>query len=139
MVATPLNETLLLSLLDRQPNAVVYYSPIFQNDRSKLVIDFRIAYCNAESAKETGIPLSELENQKISSLPGTDQRTRELLLQQLMEVYSSGKTSENTYFNSDLKKYFHVRRSKVAEGVLSIANNVTSQIREREEKEKEAM
>src|SRR5438309_1643140 len=56
-----------------------------------------------------------------------------------MEVYTSGKTSENTYFNSDLKKYFHVRRSKVAEGVLSIANNVTSQIREREEKEKEAM
>ncbi|MFL5742705.1 MAG: ATP-binding protein [Flavisolibacter sp.] len=139
MVATPLNETLLLSLLDRQPNAVVYYSPIFQNNRSKVVIDFRVAYCNEESAKETGVSISELENQQVSLLPRTDQKTRELIFQQLMEVYSSGESSESTYYNSDLGKYFHLKRSKVGDGVLSIADNVTTQIREKEEKEKQAV
>src|SRR5881227_1913667 len=105
MVGTSLNETLLLSLLDRQPNSVVYYSPIFQNNRSKVVIDFRVAYCNEESAKETGVSISELENQQVSSLPRTDQKTRELIFHQLMEVYSSGESSESTYYNSDLGKY----------------------------------
>lgn len=138
MLATPLSGTLLLSLLDKQPNAVVYYSPIFQNSQGNIIIDFRITYCNEESAKESGINISELENQKISSLPGTDRKTRDLLFQQLVEVYSSGETSESTYFNSSLSKYFSVKRSKVGEGVLSIANNVTNQVKEKEEMEKQA-
>jgi signal transduction histidine kinase len=138
MISYPLNEALIVAILDNQPDAVVYFAPVFLNGTNKDVKDFKIVYCNKEAASQAGLQRDELRGQMALSVPGTDESTRHLLFEQLKQVYESGKPNETSYYNKFLDKHFRVKRLPVENGVLTVALNITTEVRERQEKQRQA-
>jgi hypothetical protein len=64
-----------------------------------------------------------------------DETSRQTILSQCKEIWSTGVNLEFTYFSPGLNKHFNVQRSKIQNGILSITRDHTVQVKEREEKE----
>ncbi|MDB5197756.1 MAG: sensor signal transduction histidine kinase [Flaviaesturariibacter sp.] len=123
----PLDSELLLSLLDHQPESLVYYVPVTEPADGS-IIDFEVAYCNALAAELTNVSQENLTGKRLLSLPGTNQAIARQLLADVCYVFQSGEQIESTYFNPVLGKHFNVLRKKVGPGVLSIARNRTAEV-----------
>lgn len=128
-----LNETLLLSLLDKQPNTVTYFVPVF--DAQQQVVDFEVAYCNEQFSVEVAVPVHQLVGQKILSILTADNKTRRVVFQQLKDAYAKNVIVDDTLYNQQLDKFFHIQRRRVDDGVLSVGRNVTGELQQRLEKE----
>jgi signal transduction histidine kinase len=138
MISFPLNGILLNAILDNQPDAIVYFVPFFGNGSGKGLEDFEIIYCNKEAARQADLEVDQLVGQKAKSVPGADSGTRAILFDQLRQVYESGVPSESSYFNEVLDKHFRVKRLPVENGVLTVAINITEEVKERREKRRQA-
>jgi signal transduction histidine kinase len=134
MVKNVLDERLLRALLENQPEAVVYYTPVGSGPEAP--VDFEVAFCNREAAFQTGIDSEQLTGQHVLHMVHTDDKVRRTIFDQLYRVYKTGEPSESTYYNPVLNKHFSLLRTKVEDGVLSLARNVSSEIRTGEEKDK---
>lgn len=138
MISFPLNETLITAILDNQPDAVVYYIPICAPETENDVSDFAVGYCNKEAARLLGLQVEQLTGQKALSMPGRNSATRNILYDELMQVYTTGKAAESTSYNEALDKHFRVKRLPVENGVLTVSLDITTEVKEREEKQRQA-
>lgn len=136
MTQNPLPPGILYTFLDKQPHPVLYYTPVYEK-QSANIIDFEIAYCNHEAAFEYDYTPAELLGERVLSLAHADTNTKQALYQQLLQAYASTETFEFTYYNAHLDKYFRTKRFRVEDGVLSVSKNVTTEIRERTEREQQ--
>ena len=138
MFSLPLSETFLLSLLDQQQAGILYYEPIFDSSGTQQdPVDFKVLYCNQKAAYNTGVPIQELTGCRALSFPNVDNAAREKLFQQILVVYQSGKSLEGTIFNSLLNRNYRIIRSKVGNGVLAEVKDITQEVQERVEKERQ--
>ena len=128
MTVLDLDTNILLSLLDNQPESVFYYTPIYCTQNWQVITDFEVAYCNPKAALLLDVSVPELLRQRVSAMPNTDSETRKLMFGQLLQVYQKNRPLEHLYFNAVLEKYFHAKRSKVAEGVLTIIRDQTQDV-----------
>jgi len=124
--------------MDNQPDAIVYFIPCFGNGPFTELEDFEIIYCNKEAARQADSEVDQLVGQKAKTVPGADNSTRMLLFDQLRQVYESGVPAESSYFSKVLDKYFRVKRLKVENGVLALAMDITAEVKERKEKQRQA-
>lgn len=115
---------------------MLYYTPVYDKPNTN-IIDFEIAYCNQEAAFEYDYTPAQLSGERVLSLAHADANTKQALFQQLLQAYTSTETFEFTYYNAHLDKYFRTKRFRVEDGVLSVSKNVTTEIRERTEKEEQ--
>jgi signal transduction histidine kinase len=139
MIDIRLDEQLALDLLNNQPESIVYYVPIWTgSDTNKTISDFEITYCNQEACEMTGVLSSGLLGQRVRTMIAADEETRRILFNQISQVFETGQKTTNTYFNPQLEKHLQVLRSKVKNGVLTIARNITSEVQIRAEKERQA-
>jgi PAS domain S-box-containing protein len=136
MTRKPLPAEILYSFLDKQPHPIIYYTPIYDGGAST-IIDFEITYCNEEAAFEYDYTQAEITGERVSSLAHADDATKTALHQQLLQAYESTENLEFTYYNAHLKKYFCTKRFRVEGGVLSVSKNVTTEVRERAEREQQ--
>lgn len=130
-----LDESLLLELLDHLPQSVVYYTPVLEEGS---IVDFEISYCNQEAVRLTNIAAPELRGQRLLSLPTADAPTRTMVFEDLLQVYLSGQPKRSAFFNAVLQRHFDISRTKVGDGVLTLANDTTEEIRARAEKKQVA-
>jgi PAS domain S-box-containing protein len=137
MTTTTSGTELAFSLLDHQPNGILYYIPVWDKGDKKKPIDFEVAYCNQEAAAITRLAKQELTGQRVSSMANTDAAVRKLILQQLLNVYQTGEPLEHLLFNAVLDKYIGIRRTRVTDGVLTIAKDKTRQIQEQEDRDRQ--
>ncbi|MDB5253312.1 MAG: sensor signal transduction histidine kinase [Flaviaesturariibacter sp.] len=114
-------------LLDSQPESVVYYTPV-RDDEGGAITDFTIAYCNLEASVLTGVSPDTLLNSRVRTMPGTTPDVARMLFDAISDVYTGGKRAESTYFNPALGKHFQVIRTKVRDGVLTIARDRTNDV-----------
>lgn len=138
MISFPLNETLITAILDNQPDAVVYFVPIGATGTDSEVSDFAVGYCNKEAARQIGLQVEQLIGQKALSMPEGDLATGDLLYQQLKQVYITGNAGESTYYNEALDRHFRVKRLPLENGVLTVSLDITTEVKEREEKQRQA-
>ncbi|HEY1023245.1 MAG TPA: PAS domain-containing protein, partial [Flavisolibacter sp.] len=136
MTQKPLPPGILYTFLDKQPHPVLYYTPVYDKQHSN-IIDFEITYCNYEAAFEYDYTPDELLGERVLTLAHADAGTKQALYQQLLQAYESTETFEFTYYNAHLDKYFRTKRFRVEDGVLSVSKNVTTEIRERAEREQQ--
>ncbi|MBD0286088.1 MAG: PAS domain-containing protein [Flavisolibacter sp.] len=140
MTMPTLTTQMAFALLDNQPESIVYYIPVWNSTgKDSIIDDFEVAYCNKEAAHLTGVSQNELLGQKTRSMVGTDEKVRTLLFDQIVQVYQSGTPVEDTYFNSVLEKYFSILRTKVEDGVLTVARDITREKQEQEEKDRQTI
>jgi signal transduction histidine kinase len=139
MTTIPLDTELAFSIMDHQPDGLVYYVPLWNEaENNHTPADFEVSYCNKEAAIFARISKQEMIGQRASSMASTDEAVRQVLQQQLLQVYQTGKTLEHLIFNPILEKYFGILRTKLADGVLTVIKDKTAEIREQEEKDRQA-
>jgi signal transduction histidine kinase len=134
MISFPLNEIVISAILDNQPDAVVYFVPFFANGSGKDLVDFEIIYCNKEAARQAGLQVDQLLGQKVLSVAVANAPSGTLHFEQLRQVYESGTSGECTYYNEILDEHFKVKRLPVEKGVLTVTINITTEVKERQEK-----
>jgi signal transduction histidine kinase len=138
MISLPISQVLITAIMDNLPDAVVYFVPVFGDGTQKSLEDFEIIYGNKEAEIEARLQGAQLIGQKARSIFGADDTVRSMLFAQLSQVYRSGVQFEGTYYNKVLDKHFKVRRLPVENGVLTVAVNITTEVKEREEKQRQA-
>jgi signal transduction histidine kinase len=132
-----LNERFLLQLLDCQLQPVLYYTPVKEGGAEGNIIDFEISYCNRGAALENGVSAEDLLGQRVQSLSGTDEKLRNLLFSQILQAYHSDKKVEGSYYNKVIGRHLSYQRCRLADGVLTVAYDITTEVKEREEKERQ--
>lgn len=137
MTTTTSGIELAYSLLDHQPNGILYYVPVWGKENKKKPSDFEIIYCNGEAAAIMRLAKHELIGQRVSALANTDIAVRKLILQQLLTVYQTGEPVEQLLFNAVLDKYIGVLRTRVNDGVLTIVKDKTRQLQEQEDRDRQ--
>lgn len=140
MLKQPETERLIAELFDNQPDAVVWFSPIF-NDPSfrHSISDFEVHYANNAAGRFLGAVKTEIVGTSLRKSPWMDETTIDIIFTQCLEVWNSGEPVEYTYYNAGFDRYFNVQRSKVEDGILSITRDRTKEVRteiERQEQEK---
>lgn len=132
-------ESLIAQLFDNQPDSVVWFSPVFENEVSEKVIDFEAHYCNHTAAKILGTSRAKVIGTRLRTTSLMDQASVQLVLQQCLHVWNTGEQIEYTYYSPGFDRYFNVQRSKVEGGILSTTRDRTNEVRtemERQEQEK---
>lgn len=132
-----LDEKLLTSVLDNHPEPIVLHTPVFESEEGDTIVDFILLYFNGAARQQANLPYALMKGQKVSELAGYSEEGRKKLIQQLIQVYTSGNDLQTTYYHELLDIYFDVLRRKIDGAILSITKNVTAEIRERLEKQKQ--
>ncbi|GAB3937042.1 hypothetical protein [Larkinella terrae] len=136
MFSSP-DEKLLTSVLDNHPEPIVLHTPVFGSEEGDTIVDFTLLYFNDAARQQANLPYALMKGQKVSELAGYSEEGRKKLTQQLIEVYTSGKDLQTTYYNELLDIYFDVLRRKIDGAILSITKNVNAEMKERLEKQKQ--
>ena len=123
-------DDLLFTLFDAQPDFVVWMKPLFSVDIDKenKITDFEICYYNKSFAVLTGVSKQEAIGKRLvrDSVLGTEQE--HIVFEQSLEVFLHAVSRDFTYFNTKLQKYFCVTRTKVKDGILNVARDITTYI-----------
>ena len=140
MLKEPQTEGLIAQLFDNQPDAVVWYRPVFEGaDNRNTLVDLEVQYANQATAQLLGSSRSEVIGGRLRSTSLLDQQSILIIFTQCQEVWKTGVPVEHTYYSAGFDKYFNVQRSKVQGGILSITRDRTREVKadlERREQEK---
>lgn len=139
MLKTCPNEQLIAHLFDSQPDSVMWFVPVFAPDSQQVVLDFETRYCNGAAAAALLQLPSALVGERLLSSPLIGADARQRVFEQCLQVWLTGTNQEFTYHSLHLDKYFRVQRRKVQEGVLSITQDCSHEIKaelRRQEQEK---
>jgi signal transduction histidine kinase len=128
---------LIAQLFDIQPDAVVWYGPLFK-DGTDEVIDFEFRYCNAAASKIFAVPARDVLGTSLRKSSFLDDVTRNHIFQQCYSVWSDGSPVEFTYYSPIFDRYFNVQRSKAINGILSITRDRTLQVKAEQERERQS-
>ncbi|MFL5753571.1 MAG: hypothetical protein ACJ76F_09200 [Bacteroidia bacterium] len=128
-------DTFFSGLFDTQPDALMWVVPSFGPDKSKSPVDFTVAYCNTTLCKILNANKEDVMGASVKTSDLIDEVSRQQVLSQCHEVWSSGKSTEYTYHSPGFNKYFNVIRSKVGNGILSITRDNTLLMKTKLEKE----
>jgi signal transduction histidine kinase len=140
MLKEPGTENLIAQLFDNQPDSVVWFRPIFQNDKERdKVVDFEAQYANNAAAHILGVSRFDVIGTRLRSNPLMDEFSITLIFNQCLEVWTTGEPIEYTYYSPNFDRYFNVQRSKVEGGILSTTRDRTKEVKadiERQDQEK---
>lgn len=128
MVKLETTEQLIAQLFDNQPDSVVWFQPVYNEDLNT-VVDFEAHYCNRAAAQILGVPQEDVIGSRLAAGSLMDEISRRKILEQCLQVWQSEKPIEFTYFSPGMDKYFNVQRSKVVNGILSITRDRTLEIK----------
>jgi PAS domain-containing protein len=134
------NDTRLFAeFYDVQPQAIVWLHPI-RDGNSGQVTDFKYAYANEEGLKFLNLTKDQLAGLTLSNSHTLTDQLRKNILEEMLEVYDTGKKSETTIFNPVLDKYIRVLRTRFRDGILTVMQDITREnliIRQLEEHAKQ--
>jgi signal transduction histidine kinase len=126
---------LIAQLFDLQPDAVVWYNPIFEDDE---IVDFEYRYCNSAASQLFGAALQEVKHSTLMHSTFIDEVTRGHIFEQCVKVFNEGNPVEFTYYSPVFKSYLNVQRSKALNGILSITRDRTTQVLAEQERERQS-
>ncbi|MBA3682934.1 MAG: PAS domain-containing protein [Bacteroidetes bacterium] len=125
---------IITQLFDTQPDSVVWFIPKFA--ANKLIpVDFEVGYCNTAACSILNGTKTQILGSLLRSSALIDEGSRNIIWQQCLDVWLTGNYNEFTYFSPGMDKHFHVQRSKIQNGILSITRDHTKFIKNQEEKE----
>ncbi len=124
-------------LFDRQPDSVIWFTPVFSSDK-KVPVDFKVGYCNTAACHILKATKEQVLKSRLLSTTLMDEVSRQRIFDQCMQVWNTGEHVEFTYHSPGMDKYFSVQRSKVENGILCITRDSTLLEKTRQEKNTQA-
>src|ERR1700709_721905 len=101
------NELLVAQLFEHQPEAVVWFKPIFNSSSFKeTIIDFEIHYCNIAYTKFMRVEKNNILFKRVMADCFPDEYTRSVIFQQCCKVMETEAPLEHSYYNHHFNKYF---------------------------------
>jgi signal transduction histidine kinase len=116
------NESLITAIMDAQPEPVIWFLPV--KDANNKVIDFEIYYCNQATLKVLDLSRGEVIGKSVDDLSRLDGVSGDMR-DQCFKVWETGEACEFTFHHKKTDKYYNVLRSKVLNGIISIARDIT--------------
>jgi signal transduction histidine kinase len=116
----------IADLFDAQPQPVFYMKPVWdkQNDT---ITDFEYTYCNEEMYSFVGMSKDCLLGNRLSTTLTLNDDLKARVLNEIREVYQTGKRLQSRFYNERLKKYYSYIRSKVQDGVMTVMQDRTAE------------
>jgi signal transduction histidine kinase len=108
--------------MDAQPEPVIWFRPVFGSDNK--AVNFRISYCNQATAHILQMSKEEIIGKTTEELGRLDDISGNIL-EECLRVWETGKPYEFTFHNKNTGRYFNVLRSRVLNGIISIARDIT--------------
>jgi signal transduction histidine kinase len=138
LLDVPFDQKQIAQLFDLQPDAVIWYIPIFKTD-SERIVDFEVRYCNSAASRIFNVPVKAIIGTRLSVAPFIDDTTRNHIFQQCTSVWLNGNPVEFTYYSPLFQRYFNVQRSKAINGILSVTRDRTTEVIAEQEKERQSL
>jgi signal transduction histidine kinase len=124
MYETQYDQQLFAELYDANPQAIVWMRALWDAS-GETIIDFEYSYCNDEGLQYLNVTREQLSGLRVSNSPSLAGDLRTSVLQEMVQVYTTGKKSEGTVFNPNLNKYARYIRAKVRDGVITVIQDVS--------------
>jgi signal transduction histidine kinase len=119
---------LFTELYDVQPQAIVWLSPVWNDDHSA-VSDFEYTYCNPEALRYLGISRDQASTLRLSNSHTVSDFLRDEIMSELIQILDTGESSATNIYNAALNKYARVFRTRLRGGILSIIEDRTEENR----------
>jgi PAS domain S-box-containing protein len=129
---------LAFELLDKQPAAIVFYKPLWKDNSQQHLIDFELVYCNQLAAAMINAMPGQLVSSGVGGSGQLHDSLKEKMLPQLSNVFLTGETTQDEYYDTAAGKHMHVTRNKVAGGVLTTTRDISDSVIIRKEKDRQA-
>jgi PAS domain-containing protein len=131
-------QTSLEQIFDALETGIILYEPVFSNGNGTEPTDFAIAYCNQKAAEMNTVTHDTMKVQRVLSLVNVPVEGRKMIFEQVNSVHKTGQQSVSTFHNSYLDRYFQQTRTKLGNAVLTEVKDVTAEILERRECERQS-
>lgn len=134
------DQLLIAQLFDAQPDSVLWMKPLFTSDNNKesKIIDFEVCYYNKAAATLMGISQQTFLNKYLIKDKLLEDEHRKLVFEQSSQIFLNGTSETFTYYSPLLQKHFNVIRTKVNDGILNTARDVTDQVKAEKRTHKES-
>ena len=126
-------EEWLYELLDSQLGSIIIYEPISKNDGDLSVYDFNIIYSNTEAANIASLYRELFINEAPGDAAISTVNDPTSMYHQLVNIWETGAKMQNTFHHAGTDDYYRIVSRKLKKGVLVIANNVSSEVKDRKE------
>src|SRR6266704_809146 len=105
MSLTEANELLISQLSEHQPEAIVWFRPVYDPSLSpeQHIIDFEIHYCNIAYAKFMDQPKENILFKRVVRDQFPDEYTQAVIFEQCCRVMETEQPLEYAYFNLHFK------------------------------------
>ncbi|RYZ52753.1 MAG: PAS domain-containing sensor histidine kinase, partial [Sphingobacteriales bacterium] len=122
------------------PDSMVWVTPVRAGDETgrTVIVDFEFQYCNAASETVSRRPPAYMVGKRVLQHQLPDPGAAELIFRQCLEVYEKGEALSYTYYSTELQKHLKLYRTKVHDGVLTMARNWTAEYQIAREKDRQA-
>lgn len=124
------NQLLIAQLFDAQPDPVLWMKPLFTSDNNKesKIIDFEVCYYNKAAATLMGVSQQASLNKYLIKDKLLEDEHRKLVFEQSLQLFLNGTSETFTYYSPLLQKHFNVIRTRVNDGILNTARDITDQV-----------
>jgi signal transduction histidine kinase len=127
-----------MELLDNQPEPVVLYLPVWSEvDATPAIIDFEVGYSNKEAIEHFQILTGQLLSQQVFTHFYTDSSLKTIWFNQLLQVFQTREKAARRYYDPQSGQHFNLICTKVKDGVLSMARDITREMQAKKEKERQ--
>jgi signal transduction histidine kinase len=116
------DESLITGIMDAQPEPVIWFRPVYSTENK--VENFTIYYCNQATAHILKMNKNDIIGKNVQELGALDNVSVNIL-EECFHVWETGEPYEFTFHNKNTGRYFNVLRSKVLDGIISIARDIT--------------
>jgi signal transduction histidine kinase len=128
-----------VELLDHLLEPVVLYLPVWSEIQdSRTIIDFEVGYTNQEAAEKFNIRKEQLLSQQKLNTVYKDSTLKASWFNLLLQVYETGTKAERRYYNPNTAQHYNLLCTRVGQGVLTMARDITREVQSKKEKEQQA-
>jgi signal transduction histidine kinase len=92
-------------------------------------VDFEYVYSNREGLLYLNLSPEQHQGLRLSTTPTLTTQLREFVMAELIEVFTTGRDSKTDVYNPVLDKYARVLRTRLRDGVLTVIQDRTEEIR----------
>jgi len=131
--------TCAVELLDHLLEPVVLYLPVWSEVlEPKTIVDFEVGYANQEAADKFHIGKEQLLSQHVLDSTYSDSALKAAWFNLLLQVYETGTRAEKRYYNPTNDQHYSLLCTRVDQGVLTMARDITREVQAKKEKEQQA-
>ena len=128
-----------IELLNHLLEPVVLYLPVWSDvQEPQTIIDFEVGYTNQEAASKFHIQKEQLLSQQVLNNVYTDSTLRAAWFNLLLRVFETGVKAEKRYYDPQTNQHYNLLCTKVEQGVLTMARDITREVQSKKEKEQQA-